>query len=340
MDADLTPDNYRLAIAERALRLRAELGEVVVSNILEELPEYASGRSPGEMHDIRVGIQQSVDFCLITLQRGFSVQPEEYHLLRCTGAQRARQGISKAAMQASVKIAVRVGRRFLLTCSDVGDDPRAVMEAFRQVSDMLDRFEDEAVAALSEGHEEAWRQVLSATDRGEAVLVDRLLERRFEDEEEVLAHAADIGLNRQRDARLAVVACVSQPDHARLRATAADVRPLGVTAVGPVCGGSYPHLPFVVQARDAAQWAAMAAQLCNAADRHGTTVVWWETPQSLTHLSAPYRSLCEALPFLAAVTTRPGVVRALLIRFHRIMHVGPAGERDELAAEILEPLLA
>lgn len=329
-----------MAIVERARGRRVQLGEVVVSHILTELPEYANGRSEGELHDIQAGIGQSVDFCLLTLQRGVGVQEHERDVLRCTGAQRARQGIPRQAMEGSVKIAVRVGRRFLMTCTDVGDDPRALMAAFQDVTELLDRFEDEACSALGEGHDEAWRQVLSAADRGEAVLVDRLLERRFDDPEEVLSHAAEIGLNRHHGAHVGVASSISPVDVARLRATAEDVRSVGAVALGPVRVGQPVHLPFVVQPRSPAHWLQLVAHLAQAGARNHTTVVWSETAATLTTLSPAYRSLCDALPFLAAATIRPGGVPSVLPRFHRAMCVGTPVDRMRLVDEVLQPLMS
>lgn len=340
MDCNATRDTYRLAIVEQALDRRTELAALIVSTILEELPEYASGRSAGELEDIRAGVQQSVDFCLATMQRGVGVGEDERHVLRRTGAQRARQGIPKPALLASVKVAVRTGRQFLTTLADVGDDPRAFMAAFREVNALLDRFEDEACSALAEGHDEGWPQVLSAPDRGEAVLVDRLLERRFADEEEMLAHAAQVGLSRHRRARVAVVASAQDADEGLLRATAAEVRSPGVAAVGPLRIVPAMHLPLVLQPRDGDDWRVIEARLSRAGSRHGTTVVWSVHAEALTGLSSIYRSVCEDLPFVAAATAWPGAVAAVIPRFHRVMAVGTAEERAELLGEVLRPLFS
>ncbi|MDQ3756287.1 MAG: helix-turn-helix domain-containing protein [Actinomycetota bacterium] len=340
MGFDAAREEYRLAIVRRALARRAQLGDVVVSNILAELPEYANGRSVGELEDIRAGILQSADCCLTTLEQGRRVQEEERDALRRTGAQRARQGIPKAAVLASVKIAVRVGRSFLMTCTDVGDDPRALMAAFREITAHLDQFEDETCAALEEGHDEAWRHVLSAVDRGEALLVDRLLERRFASDEEVLAHAAEVGLSRHRPAYVAVVTAVTDVEERRLRQTASDVRPLGMLAVGPLRLAYRTHLPIVLQPRDSAHWAQIEARLAQAGVRNGTTIVWGERTGSLTELAPVYRSLREDLPYVPAATRRPGAMPGIIPRFHRVTCAGTPAERVELMAAVLRPLLS
>jgi hypothetical protein len=339
MDGDSARERYRQAIATRAQERRSELLEVIFHNILDELPEYANGRSAAELEDIRVGVQHSIDLCLSILGPGGRLlHPEERSLLRCTGGQRARQGIPKPVVLASVKIAVRVGRAFLMTCNDVGEDAAALVAAFRDITEILDRFEDEACSSLAEGHDEAWGQVLSAADRGEAVLVDRLLEQRFEDGEEVLAHAADVGLSRLRAAHVAVVTSVGVLDEKRLRAAVAELRVLAMLAVGPLRVTHRVHLPFVVQPRDPEEWQRFVERLPQVAAKHGTTVVWAERPTALTDLAPVYASLRDGLPFLAAGSSRAGAQRALITRFFRVVCSGTPEERAELFEEIVRPL--
>lgn len=333
-------DTYRTEIVRRAVDRREQLCDVVVESILAELPEYANGRSPGDLADIRAGVQSSIDLCLATLAGRADLSEDERHVLRATGAQRARQGVPQAALLASVKIAVRVGRTFLMTCTDVGDDASALMAAFRTLTEGLDRFEDAACSALAEGHEEAWGHVLSAVDRGEAVLVDRLLEHRFEDAEEVLAHAAGMGLSRSRIAYPMAVVPAGPSDEAALRAAADDVRSLVLAAVGPVRPAPRLHLPLVVQPRDGDEWRHVIERLPAVATRHRVTIVWGERGESLSELVSPYRSLRDGLPFLAAATTRATALPAVITRFHRIVCTGSPGERRELLAAILGPLFA
>lgn len=345
MDAATTncedaPGRYRLAILQRAEERSGELLDVIVSNILAELPEYANGRSAADLEDIRAGVQQSIGLCLSTIGRPRLLSEEERSAVRSTGGQRARQGISKPVVLASVKIAIRVGRSFLMTCTDVGDDAEALVAAFRDITEILDRFEDEACCALAEGHDEAWGHVLSAADRGEAVLVDRLLERRFQDEEEMLDHAAEVGLSRRRDARVVVVTSLHAADEHRLRATVADVRSVVMSAVGPLRSTHRLHLPLIVQPRDRAEWATLLDRLPVVGSRHGTTIVWGERAAKLVALPPEYQSLREGLPFLAAATTRPGAVPSIITRFHRVQCSGTPEERAGLPTEVLGPLLS
>ncbi|MDQ3758046.1 MAG: hypothetical protein M3394_09390, partial [Actinomycetota bacterium] len=338
-DQSVTAARYREAIVRRAVDRRDQLLEVIVTNILAELPEYANGRSAADLEDIRAGVEHSIDLCLSVIDRPRSLDEEEQQSLRATGGQRARQGIPKPIVLAAVKIAVRVGRTFLMTCTDVGDDAEALMGAFREISELLDRFEDESCSCLAEGHDETWGHVLSAGDRGEAVLVDRLLERRFLMEEEVLAHAADIGLSQTREARVAVVtAAAGAGAEERLRATAGDIRQLVMSAVGPLRPVVHMHLPCVLQPRDAREWAELVDRLEQVGRRHRTAVVWSEQPVRLTALAPVYRSLREDLPFVAVARSGAGALPSLITRFHRLTWSGTPGERLDLIARILRPL--
>lgn len=339
VEASDTKDQYRHAIVQRAVGRRSELVEVIVGNILDELSEYANGRSPAELEDIRVGVQHSIDLCLSIIHvGGRPLDHDEHTLLRGTGAQRARQGIPKPAVLASVKIAMRVGRTFLMTCTDVGDDAAALMAAFRRITEALDTFEDEACSALGDGHDEGSAEVLMGGDRGEAMLVDRLLEQRFVSDEEVLDHASRVGLSRHRASYVVTVSSVGVADEARLRATAADLRSVVVVAVGPLRLTSPLHLPLVVQPRDPAEWLQLVDRLGHIARRHGTAVVWSEDGLPLTALSPVYKTVREGLPFLVAATRWAGAVPSLLVRFHRTQATGTPAQRAALLAEILQPL--
>jgi hypothetical protein len=339
-DDELTRQRYRHEIGQRAVARREELLDVIVSSILAELPEYGNGRSSGDLEDIRAGVQHSIDLCLSTIDRPRSLDEEERSILRCTGGQRARQGIPKPVVLASVKIAVRVGRTFLMTCTDVGDNPEALMGAFRDITEILDRFEDEACSALAEGHDKAWAHVLSGGDRGEAVLVDRLLEQRFVDGDEVVAHAVAMGLSSSRPAHVVVVTTSERPAPERLCATAADLRPLVMSAVGPLRSTHGLHLPCVVQPGGEAERAGLLDRLAQVGRRHGTTLVLDENGAPLTELAPRYRSVRDSLPFLATATTRPGAVRALIVRFHQVAWSGTPAERAEMLTAIVGPLHA
>jgi hypothetical protein len=220
----------------------------------------------------------------------------------------------------------------------VGDDAAALMAAFRDITERLDRFEDGACSALAQGHADAWGRVLGAADRGEAVLVDRLLEHRFENPDEVLAHAAEVGLSRSRVAHPIALVPARLTDESALRAAAQDVRALVLAGVGPLCLVPRPHLPMVVQPQDAGDWPRLVERLAAVAVRHRVTIVWGDRSESLVGVAPPYRALRGDLSYLEAATAQPAAVPHLLPRFHRIISTGTAAERRELLRGVLRPL--
>jgi hypothetical protein len=227
-----------------------------------------------------------------------------------------------------------------MTCNDVGDDPGALMAAFRDISTILDRFEDEACTCLGDGHDEAWRNVLSTGDRGEALLVDRLLEQRFVSAEEVLAHAAEIGLSRTRDARVVAMAPVGAAEAGAVQPVVGGVRELGMAAVGPMQSTSRMHVPCIVQPRHAADWARILDRLEHLGRRHQVALVWSDLAAPLTELAPVYRALRDDLPFVSMARTGGGTVHSLLVRFHRVTCAESPSQRMQFLAEVLRPLEA
>jgi hypothetical protein len=328
----------REAVIRQAQARGEELVEIVVSTILAELPEYREGRSRAELDDIRSGVRGSVGLCLEAVAQGRQLTPDELVALRLTGAQRARQGLPRAVLLESVKVATRSGRAFLMTCGDLSLDSEVLLGAHSEIGAWIDRFEDDATVALGEGHDEEYDRVLSAADRGEALLVDRLLERRFTDEDEVLAHAAEVGLLVGREATVVVLATPGAIDERRLRAAVAELRPRIRLAAGPLRQAPRPHLPVVLQPASVDDWRKWPAKLEQLGAERGVVFVYAERVNCLTETATLYRPIQRSLHCLPAATMSPGAVPSLLPRFHRTMSEGSAWERAEIVREVLGPL--
>jgi hypothetical protein len=333
-----TEDRYRQAIVARVKAREDDLVGHVLTSMMTELPEYASGRSRAQIEEIATAVRRAACLCLETIGDGGPIGEAEVRSLELVGGQRARQGIPRDVVLDSVKVATRVGRAFLMTCGEVGNDTEALMAAYRTIIVNLDRFEDVVVEALGRGYDAATREQLSGPDRGEAILVDRLLESRFQDEEEALKHAADVGLMTSLPAYVVVLVGADDSAGTRLRDAAHDLRGHLRVAVGPARYTSRPHLPLLVQVGRPESWAATIALLEQVACARAVVVAYADAPASLTGLSPVYRSLQQGLPFLGAALADPGTVPALLLRFHRTLAVGTPEERLEMVHHVLEPL--
>jgi hypothetical protein len=330
----------RLDIVRRATEREDELVAVVLEAIFDELPVYGHARSAGELDDIRSGVRRSVELCLRVLAEGRRIDSDERVALHLTGGQRARQGIPKAVVLRSVTVATRTGYNFVVTCADQRDGFQGVTGALQELRTIIGWFEDDAVKALAEGHDEAFGQVLSAADRGEAILVDRLLEGRWHDDEELANHAGATGLHPSLGAHVVVVTAVDAIDERRMRATVACLRGATPVVVGPLRFGSRIHLPAIVQPRDGRAWSRLLLELDASARQHGVTAIHGDRVERLVGVSAAYKAIERGLPFVRAATERPGVVRSLIVRFHRVTSIGQPADRIELLDDVLGPILA
>lgn len=329
----------RLAIVQRAKAREDELLAIVLVAIFEQLPEYGHARSKGELEDIRSGVRRSIELCLRVLAEGRRVDDDERMALHLTGGQRARQGIPKAVVLRSVTVATRDGYNFFVTCADQAERFDDLTGALQQIRTIVAQFEDDAIKALAAGHDEAFGQVLTTADRGEAILVDRLLEGRWHDDDELSEHARAMGLHPAREARV-VVTALDALDEKRLRATIGGLRERVPMAVGPLRFGSRIHLPVVVQPRDERGWNALLSRLDASAHDQGTTAVYSERTESLLAVSPSYKAIEHGLPFVRAATGQPGAVPALIVRFHRVTCIGKPADRMELLNDVLGPLLS
>jgi hypothetical protein len=342
MPADKDQDEAacRLAIVQRAEDRGDELLAVVLSAIFEQLPEYGHARSKGEVEDIRSGVRRSIQLCLRVLAEGRRIDAEERVALHLTGGQRARQGIPKAVVVRSVTIATRDGYNFFVTCADQAEEFGNFTGALRQIRTIIGQYEDDAVKALADGHDEALGQVLTTADRAEAILVDRLLEGRWHDDDELSEHARTIGLHPAREARVIVVTALDALDQKRLRRTVGVLRDGAPTALGPLRLGSRTHLPAVIQPRNERAWNTLLLRLAESAVEQGATAVHGEKVGSLLTVSPSYKAIEHGLPFVRAATGEPGAISALLVRFHRVTCVGKPADRLELLNDVIGPLLA
>lgn len=328
----------RLAIVRRAVERMDELLALILGSIFDQLPEYGNARSKGDVDDIRSGVRRSIELCLRMLAEDRRIDADERVGLHLTGGQRARQGVPKAVVLRSVTIATREGYNFFVTCADEADPFGNLLGALQQIRTILAHFEDDALQALGEGHDEAFDQVLTTADRGEAILVDRLLESRWHDDDELGDHARAVGLQPARQARVLVVTTVQALDEKRLRASISGLRDRVPMAVGPLRFGSRIHLPVVMQPRDDSAWTGLLAQLDASAEEQGTTTVFGERMNSLLAVSPSYKAIEHGLPFVRAATGEAGAIPALIVRFHRVTCIGKPADRMELLNDILGPL--
>jgi hypothetical protein len=332
----------RHAIVQRVRDRLDELSERIVSAIVGELPEYSRGRSAADLDDIAGGIRGSIVLCLQIVEEDRGLHEAERVVLLLTGGQRARQGIPRASVLQSVRIATREGRKFFLTCFEDSAEPHELTTAYRDISCAIDRFEDEAVAALGRGYDEAMEAILTGADRGEALLVDRLLERRFTDAEEVLRPASDVGLVPLREGLVVVVAPIpgldGVDDEKDLRAAADDMRRRTGLVVGPFRMGRTPHLPLIVQPRGRDGVTGLVATLGRVGRERGVIFVYGDRTVPLAEIAREYQPLRNDLRFLDAATRRAGAIPALLPRFHRVICTGDASDRMALIGDVLGPL--
>ena len=328
----------RLSIVRRAAERMDNLLALVLGAIFDELPDYGAARSKGDLEDIRSGIRRTVELCLRVLADGRRIDSDERVGLHLTGGQRARQGIPKPVVLRSVTIATRGGYNFFVSCADEDDPFGHLTRALQQIRTLLAHFEDDAVRALGDGYDEAFDQLLSSSNRGEAILVDRLLEDRWHDENELADHARAAGLQPGREARVLVVTPLDSFEEGRLHSTVSGLRDRAPMALGPVRFASRIHLPVVVQPRHDDAWRRLLVDLDAAAGAEGTTVVYGERAARLTATSLSYKAIERGLPFVPAATGQAGAVPALLVRFHRVTNVGKPADRMELLNDVLGPL--
>lgn len=331
----------RCAIVGRAKARLDELVASVVTAIFDSVPMYASVTTDVDLADIQSGVRRSAELCLLVLDENRRLNDDERAALHFTGGQRARQGIPKAAVLRSVTYATRHGYKFLVACAaDPDHDVSSLAAALQGIRGLLDDFEDDAIHALADGYDEAYASLLNTAGRREAILVDRLLERRWHEDDELARHAVAVGLQTKRNARLLVITGLEPPTAERLEATVERVRSLAPVALGPLRATTRLHLPVVIQPRDESVWGRVRDELDVAAKRQRTVIIVGDRAVSLAEVADLYRPIEASLRFLSAATGKHGVISALLVRFHRVMSVGTPDDQRELRDFVLAPLLA
>ncbi|HEX9970247.1 MAG TPA: helix-turn-helix domain-containing protein [Acidimicrobiales bacterium] len=320
---------FRAEVLQRLGGTFESMVEDLFSDIGGRVPACQQPRAPGALVDVRSALRRAGRFFVHSLAENRTLQPEEIVALQAIGAQRARQGLPRDGLAAAIQAAMRTGYRSLVASALEVDAPADVaVRGMATLSLRLFEFVQDATSALLSGYvdEEALR--LTSRVREQAALVDRLLEASWVDDEEILGHAKELGLDVSPPAALLLVTNGAGREPTTLAATAtrlADGVPGSVE--GPTRSVPVPHAVVLVPDVSEGRWAELLAAADEVASERAVYIACVEPVEHLRSVAAVYRRVQRDLVYVPAARSGPGAVGMKEVKAYRILACAPLEDR-------------
>jgi hypothetical protein len=334
-------DRLLVAVAEEA---RADVPAVVdrtLTTVMRAVPSYGESRRPGDLDDFRSGFRRSVELALACLVDDRAPTEDELWPFSLIGAQRARQGIPAEDVLAAVEVARgEVLDVLLARAGEAGVTAATALAAARRLAATLGRGADSVRAALLAGHAHGLEQWFPVGSRQRAVLVDRILEDRWTNEQELARHARTVGRVLGPALGLLVLVPVGKQDHEGLIGAAGALAAALEVLEGAVRWTPAVHLPVIVPVAGD-DWDRLLARAEEVAGAHGTGIVVFPPAPSAARLAAAYRAAVPSLSRVAAARREPGLIPLRRLELLRVL-AGDAGlgDRIDFVRRVLGPVLA
>jgi hypothetical protein len=230
----------------------------------------------------------------------------------------------------------------LARAGDSGVSAATALAAARRLAGALGQGADAVRAAVLAGHAHGLEQWFPVGSRQRAVLVDRILEGRWTNEQELAQHARAVGRVLGPAVGLLVLVPVGKQDHEALIAGAgALATALGEMLEGAVRWTSTVHLPVIVPLAAAEDWERVQARAEEVAAAQGLGIVVFPPAGSVAVLAAAYRTAVPALARVAAARRESGPIPLRRLALLRIL-AGDAtpADRIDFVRRVLGPVLA
>lgn len=330
-------------LADVADHVEQRVDDLVAAILLRvgALPGYSTGRRPGDREDIRAGFLASTRLFLACLRHDRGPSADELGRIALIGTQRARQGLPRESVSASLDHAERVGFEFVLgsvhRVAAEGEYHQLALRAWARLSEFMTSVR----AALLGGYDEAEQEPLSGPRKEAAVFVARLLGRRWTSESEIRSHASSAGIVLGRSTALLLVVPVSKRSRDVLR-EAMDrlIDTVDGAVEGPVRWSPLLHAPVFISRTDDSRDPAFAAELGRLCAETGVSIASVGPTRSLTELADSFVRVEAKLRHLPGARSSPTVVdgRELDV-LHVLTGEATITERVAFVRRVLGPLL-
>lgn len=333
-------DAFRAAVLERLGGALDGMVDSMFSDILGQVPAFRQHTSPAELNDMRSALRRGGGLFLRCLVENRRLDTNEIVALQVIGAQRARHGLSRDDLTAVVQAAMRTGYRGLVDAAlGVPATAEVAVRGMASLSLRLFDFVHDATGALLAGYMDEEAQRVTSRVREQASLVDRVLEGSWTDDEEIHAHAKELGIELEVPCALLLVVNGSVQEATRLRLAATRLATVVDSAVeGPTRAVPVPHVVVLVAAAARGQWSGLVAAADEVAGAHDAYVACVEPAGQLRGLAAAYRRAQRDLPYVAAARSGPGAVATKDVKAYRILACAPLEDRLDFVQQALGPI--
>lgn len=335
-------DRLIFSITEEASDDLPGVVEGVLRAIVQAVPSYAEARNPGDRDDFRSGLQTGIRLAFACVVDARLPDEDELHTLWLIGAQRARQGIPAHDLDTVLHVVRGEVLDALLSRAQASNVSASIgLEAARRLATRLDQFTDAIAVPLHEGHVHGLEEWFPSGSRKRAVLVDRLLERRWTSEDALAEDARSIGRVLGPWTGLLLVVPFEKLDHdSLLRAAGAVATAAGEGIEGALRWTPTAHVPVVVSTAGPGDWARRLVPVEEATRAHAIGVVVIDPASTAAELADVYRRAVPRLGRVAAARRDPGLVPLRRLDLLRILG-GDAtvSERMAFVRRVIGPVL-
>jgi hypothetical protein len=324
-----------------------ELADFMLARIIERMGSTRD-LSSGDIQDLRYDVVRGVVYFLASLSEERAPTRAELHELHEIGAQRARLGILRHEMLASVDIAAESGISFLFrTMSDIAHtdrnaaDPAVLLACASELSLRLYTFTNVMKDALALGYFRQAEQPSGGTS-ADMTLVNTLVGQLWEDESALRDEARRRGrpLGRWNGCLLAV-SITGALDHRHLvGAASVCAERIPRLIQGPSRMAVTRHVIFMAPCMKHADWEVLLDEVDQATTDLELLVVAAGPVNNLTELKPAYERALRDLPVARAARRTGGTVQLQELRLLKLLATAAPDLSREYEEEILGKILA
>lgn len=340
MEASADVEEFRAEVLGRLDGAFEGMVDSMFSDILGHVPALQEHTSAADLHDVRGALRRGGGLFVRCLVENRRLDADELVALQVIGAQRARQGLSRDGLTAAVEAAMRTGyRRLVEAALDVPATADVAVKGMASLSLRLFDFVHDATQALLSGYADEEAQRMTSRVREQAALVDRLLEASWADEDEIRAHAKDLGVDIEPPCALLLVLNGTTHEAGRLRTAATRLAAAIDGAVeGPIRAQPLPHVVVLAPATGRTRWAGVVSAADAVAAAHDLYIACLDPADQLRALSAAYRRSQRDLAYVPAARSGPGSVATKDVKAYRILACAPLEDRLDFVQQALGPI--
>ncbi|HEV3230672.1 MAG TPA: helix-turn-helix domain-containing protein [Candidatus Dormibacteraeota bacterium] len=331
---------FRAEVLRRLSQGQAALADAIVARVFEEVAEYRALAASEAREQARATVRETMATIIGLLAEDRALEQADRARLREAGAARADQGLLLESLHAAIRVATEAAWEAVL--ADAAQLPVSGASQMALGHLALDVFQvvGDITVALDAGYLERRSLRLHRRERAQAEVIDEVLRGDFTDEADVVARAAELGLDLDGPVGLLLVAAPgpANEDLVPRSAAAAIARRLP----GAIDGGAQSapaHVRLLLPGVDDSDWPGVIETVERIAAEERVLVLAQAPVDGPLQINQAYQRAEQRLPLARRVFLRRLVVPVSDLDVYSLLQAAPAAERRAFMRDVLGAVL-